>query len=77
MTREEALAQLQQPPYDPRVAAQDFEFVATKLGISVEELQSYMDQPNKSYRDYRSQASIYAIGATLMRAFGLERGGKR
>lgn len=77
MTREEALAKLEQPPYDPRIAAQDFEFVATKLGITVAELQSYMEQPNKSFRDYRSQQSVYAIGARLMRWVGLERGGKR
>jgi N-acetyl sugar amidotransferase len=77
MTRAEALVQLEQPPYDPRIAAQDFEYVATKLGISTAELQSYMDQPNKSYQDYRSQANIYSIGARFMRLLGLELGGKR
>lgn len=77
MTREEALEKLKQPAYDPERLAQDFEFVATKLGITTAELQQYHDQPNKTFRDYRSQESIYQIGAAVMRALGLARGGKR
>jgi len=77
MTRDEALERLSRPPYDEEDIAQEFEYVATKLGISVEELQSYMDAPNKSYRDYRSQEQVYWLGARVMRFFGLELGGKR
>jgi N-acetyl sugar amidotransferase len=77
MTREEALQKLANPPYDASTIAHDFEYVATKLGITVAELQGYMDAPNRSYRDYKSQQSIYAVGARLMRAFGLAFGGKR
>ncbi|TMM58947.1 N-acetyl sugar amidotransferase [Maribacter algarum] len=77
MTREEALEELKTPAYDPETIKQDFEFIANKLGISVEELQSYMDAPNKTYKDYKSQDSIYNIGARVMRMVGLEKGGKR
>ena len=77
MTREEALESLLKPAYDPETIKQDFEYIATKLGISVEELQSYMDAPNKTYKDYKSQDSIYNMGAKAMRALGLEKGGKR
>ncbi|CAL2090707.1 N-acetyl sugar amidotransferase [Tenacibaculum sp. 190524A05c] len=77
MTREEALEALSKPAYDPETIAQDFEYIATKLGITVEELQSYMDAPNKTYKDYKSQENIYNIGAKVMRALGLEKGGKR
>jgi len=77
MTRKEALEKLMQPAYDAATIAQDFEYVATKLGISVAELQSYMDAPNKSYRDYKSQQSIYLIGANVMRLLGMQLGGKR
>jgi N-acetyl sugar amidotransferase len=77
MTRDEALEKLTRPPYDEDTIAQDFEYVATKLGISVDELQGYMDGPNKSYKDYKSQESIYAAGSRLMRLIGLELGGKR
>jgi len=77
MTRDEALENLSKPAYDEETIAQDFEYIATKLGITIEELQSYLDAPNKSYKDYKSQESVYRIGAKVMRAFRLEKGGKR
>ena len=77
MTRVEAVDKLSKPGYDEETISQDFEYIATKLGISVEELQSYMDSPNKTYKDYKSQENIYNIGAKVMRFLGLEKGGKR
>jgi hypothetical protein len=77
MTRNEALEKLSKPAYDEKTIAQDFEYIATKLGISVNELQEYMDAPNKTFKDYKSQQDIYLIGAKIMRFLGLERGGKR
>jgi len=77
MTRNEALEKLKSPAYDPETIHGDFQYIATKLGISVEELQSYMDAPNKTYKDYKSQDNIYNIGAKVMRLIGLEKGGKR
>jgi N-acetyl sugar amidotransferase len=77
MTREDALEKLKHPAYDPKTIKQDFEYITTKLGISVKELQSYMDAPNKTYKDYKSQENIYNIGAKVMRFMGLEKGGKR
>jgi hypothetical protein len=77
MAREEALAKLEEPPLDEATAAQEFEYVATKLRISVEELKCYMNAPNKTYKDYKSQESIYSAGAKVMKFFGLDLGGKR
>jgi len=36
-----------------------------------------MDMPKRTYKDYKSQDSIYNIGAKVMRMLGLEKGGKR
>ena len=77
MAREEAIEQLSHPAYDEATIAQDFEYVAVKLGITVAELRRYMDAPNRSYRDYKSQQSIYALGSQVMRLFGMQLGGKR
>jgi N-acetyl sugar amidotransferase len=77
MTRQDALEMLQQPAYDPETIAHDLEYVATKLGISASELLGYMKIPNKTYRDYRSQETIYNMGARVMKALRLEKGGKR
>lgn len=77
MTRSEALEKLKQPPYDEVSIAHDLEFVANKLGITVDELNSYMELPKKTYRDYKSQRWVYDMGARAMKALGLEVGGKR
>lgn len=77
MTREEALIKLKDLPYDESTITLDFEYVATKLGISVKELKGYLDSPNKTFRDYKSQENIYALGAKVMKALALEVGGKR
>lgn len=77
MTRDEALAKLREPALDADTVRQEFEYVATKLGIGTAELQTYLEMPKKTYKDYKSQESVYSIGARVMRLFGLELGGKR
>ncbi|MBD5781454.1 N-acetyl sugar amidotransferase [Pelagicoccus sp. NFK12] len=77
MTREEALKKLKSPAYDPETIEDDIQFVANKLDITVEELKSYLHIPKKTYRDYKSQQSIYKLGAKAMKLLGLEIGGKR
>jgi len=77
MTRDEALELLRRPTFDQESIAQDKSFVATKLEITVEELDSYLKMPLRSYRDYASQKWLYDLGANAMRLIGLETGGKR
>ena len=40
MTRDEALARIAQPACDAETMKQDFEYVATKLGLSIDELRA-------------------------------------
>lgn len=77
MNREEALEKLSKASYDEETIAQDFEYVATKLGISIKELEGYMNAPNKTYKDYKSQESIFLMGAKVMKFLGMEKAGKR
>lgn len=77
MTRDDALAELAEPSYDKETIGQEIEFVANKLDTSIDELMSYMALPKKTYRDYRNQEEIYRVGARVMRALGIELGGKR
>ncbi|MDO8965697.1 N-acetyl sugar amidotransferase [Algoriphagus sp.] len=77
MTREQAIENLKTPVYTPDQVKEDFEFVSNKLGITTEELWSYFNAPKKTFKDYKSQESIYNLGATAMRFLGLEKGGKR
>jgi N-acetyl sugar amidotransferase len=77
MTREEALERLKQPALDEATVRQEFEYVANKLRITPHELRGYLEAPNKTYKDYRSQEAVYLLGARVMKSLGLELGGKR
>ena len=54
MSREEALKQLSKPPYDPDLMEQDKEYVAKKLGISMEEFDHIIAGENKTPLDYKN-----------------------
>jgi len=77
MIREDALEKLKTPAISDDDAKHDFEYIATKLGISVEELQNYFDQPNKTYKDYKNQQSLFDLGAKVLKYIGVERSIKR
>lgn len=77
MTRQEALARLAAPAYDEATIHDDIEYVASKLRITVADLEGYLTAPNRTYRDFKSQKDVYSIGARAMRLLGIERGGKR
>ena len=77
MTRDEALEKLQHPAIPEDEARADFEYVAKKLGITVDELQGYMDAPNKSYKDYKNQEWMFNLGAKVLNMLGIERAIKR
>jgi N-acetyl sugar amidotransferase len=77
IARDEALEILKTPAISDEDAKHDFEYVATKLGISVGELQSYFEQPNKTHRDYKNQESMFSMGAKILRWIGIERSIKR
>lgn len=77
MTRDEALERLKKPAADPETIDEEFEYIATKLGISVEELRHYHSMPKKTYRDYKNQEWMFEIGAKVLRWIGVERSVKR
>jgi len=73
MSRADALEKVATKPIDADTAKADFEYVATKLGFTVEEFQSLMDGKNKSYRDYKNNMFFIDLGIRVMRLLGLER----
>ena len=62
MTRDRALKELDQLPYDETLIQQDFEYVATKLGISIDALKSYRESPKMYYWNYRNQKAQMQMG---------------
>lgn len=77
MTREEAIEKLKSPAMSEDDARQEFQYVATKLGLTPEELQQYFDAPNKTYKDYKNNETMFVVGAKVMKALGIERAIKR
>lgn len=73
MTREDALERIAQTAYNPDDLAQDFEYIATKLDLTVPELQQIMDGPNKSYKDYANAMTFIDLGTKVLRAVGVQR----
>lgn len=77
MSREEALAELAKPSYDPETIDEDFAYIASKLRISVEELRGYHEMPLRTYRDYSNQEWMFDLGAKVLKTIGAEKATKR
>jgi len=73
MTREDALNRIAQRAYDEETIAQDFEYVATKLDLTVAEFRQLMNGPNRTYRDYKNSMSLINAGTQVLRALGIQR----
>lgn len=61
ISREDALIELSSPTYPSEKLAEDKEFVAKKLGISVEEFDVLLTMPQKSYKDYPTEEWLFSI----------------
>ncbi|MCX5509237.1 N-acetyl sugar amidotransferase [Pseudomonas sp. BJa3] len=73
MTRENALERIARPEMDQQFLASEFEYVANKLDLSVEELQTIFEGENKTFRDYKNKHFLIGMGARVMNMLGLER----
>jgi hypothetical protein len=73
MTREQALDRIARPEMDEHFLTQEFEYVAHKLGLTVDELQHLFDAPKRTYRDYKNKRSLIGAGANALRWLGLEK----
>jgi N-acetyl sugar amidotransferase len=72
MTRQAALERTAHPEMDEHFLKQEFEFVAHKLDLTVDELQRLFDLPKRTYANYKNKRRLIGIGAATMRLFGAE-----
>lgn len=77
MKRDQALKILKKPPYDPEKIEDEFNYIATKLGISSNQLREYFNMPKKYYYDYKNRQNIFRLGAKILHFFGVEKVKKR
>ncbi|HKZ73243.1 MAG TPA: N-acetyl sugar amidotransferase [Steroidobacteraceae bacterium] len=73
MSREQALEKLALPAYDPETIAADFEYIATKLDISVPELRALCEGPCHTWRDYKNSMAVIDVGTRVLRTLGVQR----
>lgn len=73
MTRDQALDRISHPEMDEHFLKLEFEYVAHKLGLKVNEMQALLDMPKKTFRDYKNKRDLIMMAANLMRKLGLER----
>lgn len=73
MSREAALERISKPEMDEHFLRQEFEYVAHKLDLTVDELQQIFDSPKKTYRDYRNKRWMIWLGADVVRWLGMEK----
>ena len=77
MTREVAIEMLKKPSYDSATIDDEFNYIATKLGIMPEELRHYFTMPKKFYWDYKNQQTMFRLGAKVLHLMGVEKVKKR
>lgn len=73
MSREAAIDRLSRPEMSDEFMKQEFEYVANKLDLTVDEFREIFEGENKTYRDYRNKMWAIRLGATAMRGLGMER----
>lgn len=71
--RTEALDRISRPEMDEMFLRQEFEYVAHKLDLTVDELQALFESPKKTYRDYRNKRWLIGLGAEIMGRLRLEK----
>ena len=59
LTKEEALKEMKQPPYDPQQLKVDKEFVLKKLGLTEQEFEKYLARPIRNHREFETEGSIF------------------
>ena len=59
ITKEQALEEIKEPPYDAQQLKIDKVFVLKKLGLSEAEFEAYMQQPVRDHREFDTEGSFF------------------
>lgn len=73
MTRDEALERISRPELSEEFLQKEFDYVADKLDLTREELQTIFDGKNKNFNDYKTKIKLIGLGAKVMTKLGLEK----
>lgn len=73
MTRDEALERVSKPELSDDFLEKEFEYVADKLDLKVEDLKLIFKGENKTFNDYKNKIGLIRLGAKAMSILGLEK----
>lgn len=73
MTRQDALDRIAKPEFDEHFLQCEFEYVAHKLNLTVDELRQIFNGKNKTSKDYKNKQHILEIAFKVMSFLGLEK----
>ena len=73
LTRENAMSMLQNPAYSENQAIKDMNYIAKKLGLSLEQFKNLIFGENKHYYDYKNSFAILNFFIKLAKVFGVEK----
>jgi hypothetical protein len=59
ITRDEALAEMQKPLYEPEEEREELEFISKKLGFTVDELKALIAAPPRQHTDFRNASGLF------------------
>jgi len=68
LTKQEAMQELENPPYPKEMQLQDKQYVAKKLGFSDKEFDDILRLPNRSHQEFKTDAVQRATYFKIMRA---------
>ena len=73
LKREDAIERISKPEMSEEFLKHEFEYVANKLGFTVQELQIIFEGKNKTFHDYKNKRAFIGFGASVMKLLGLEK----
>jgi N-acetyl sugar amidotransferase len=71
LTRDDALELMVTANYPEKLRTQDHEFIAKKLGITVEQLDELCERPPVDYSAYPNSGALWSLIARLAQRFGI------
>ncbi|MGF1558594.1 MAG: hypothetical protein ACFCUL_05845, partial [Flavobacteriaceae bacterium] len=69
ISREAALEEMAQQIYPGNSHVEDMEYVAKKLGVSLQEFENIIEMPNRSYTDYGNNEWLFKLGFKIRNKF--------
>jgi N-acetyl sugar amidotransferase len=73
MSRDEAIELLTEKPYAEELMKEDFDYVSTKLGFTIDDFEKLLYSENKNYYDYKNNKYLIDLGSKAMTILGLEK----